>query len=207
MAIDETLHSRQSRFDARCSASQRLLSRATLSRRIINLAVSRTVKCPHIWRERMIRTSFFSSFRRTKKNHSAGEDTVGTHCTLRNMDKAIEPRSVSFQFPGAPSSMGSNPTRISFSLFLPTTFDDIPIYSQLLAGTLYDQIPSRKTLFPLYPISSPSVILFSSFSLFLSSRLFSRYLIPFPYIFIFFRFNISSFIASNIYSGPYKIFA
>lgn len=161
----------------------------------------------------MIRTSFFSSFRRTKKNHSAGEDTVGTHRTLRNMDKAIEPRSVSFQFPGAPSSMGSNPPRISFSLFLPTTFDDIPIYSQLLAGTLYDQIPSRKTLFPLYPISSPSVILFPSlsisfsFSLFLSSRLFSRYLILFPYIFIFFRFNISSFIASNIYSGPYKLFA
>ncbi|EFN60713.1 hypothetical protein EAG_09352 [Camponotus floridanus] len=102
-------------------------------------------------------SKLFEKYTRTEKNHSAGEDTVGTHRTLRNMDKAIEPRSVSFQFPGAPSSMGSNPPRISLSLFLPTTFDDIPIYSQLLAGTLYDQIPSRKTLFPLYPISSPSM--------------------------------------------------
>lgn len=97
------------------------------------------------------------------------------------MDKAIEPRSVSFQFPGAPSSMGSGPPPL-FAL-PPSTFDDIPIYSQLLAGTLYDQIPSRKTLFPLYPISFPSVIPSLPRH---PPLVFSRYLILFPYIFIFF---------------------
>lgn len=66
----------------------------------------------------------------------------------------------------------------------PSTFDDIPIYSQLLAGTLYDQIPSRKTLFSPYPISSPFVILSLSYSV-PSFLVFSRYLIFFPHIFFF----------------------
>lgn len=125
--------------------------------------------------------SFFR-FLRDQKNHSAGENTVGTHRALRNMDKAIEPRSVSFQFPGAPSSMGSSP--LPLSALPPSTFDDIPIYSQLLAGTLYDQIPSlarRSSLYTLYLPFRYSVPFRPSLL-----RALSRYLILFRYIFILF---------------------
>lgn len=89
-------------------ASRRPLSRGTSSRGIINLAASGTIKRPHEGKNDSHLSSHFLWDQ--KKNHSAGENTVGTHRALRNMDKAIEPRFVSFQFPGAPSSMGSNPS-------------------------------------------------------------------------------------------------
>lgn len=87
----------------------------------------------------------------------------------------------------------------------PSTFDDIPIYSQLLAGTLYDQIPSRKTLLPPYPISSPSVIL--SLSLSPASCLLPIFDPPSLYLHLFYlRFNISPFTANNLYADPREIF-
>lgn len=51
---------------------------------------------------------------------------------------AGEPRSVSFQFPAASSPMGFSAHRLTHPQ--PRVFDDIPIYSQLLAGTLYAEL-------------------------------------------------------------------
>lgn len=153
-------------------------------------------------------THLSSRFHGTEKNHSAGENTVGTHRALRNMDKAIEPRSVSFQFPGASSSISSNPPR-TFFLPLPSR----PPPSTTFQFILSYWLARFTTKFPLARLSSLCTLylplpLFSS-SLSLSSRplssldIWSSFLISSS----FFRFNISPFTASNIYSGPCKIFA
>lgn len=65
---------------------------------------------------------FLPRFLGTEKNHSAGENTVGAHRARRNMDKAIEPHSVSFQFPGAPSSMGFSPSSPSSATSSPPRY-------------------------------------------------------------------------------------
>lgn len=142
-----------------------------------------------------------SSFHGTEKNHSAGENTVGTHRALRNMDKAIEPRSVSFQFPGAPFSMGSNPPRTFFLLSPPPPLTALHLrrHSNLFSAAGWHALRpnslSQDSLPYIFPFRY-SVPL--SFSLSLSSPLvFSRYLILFIYIYIyiliFFQFNISPF--------------
>jgi hypothetical protein len=127
---------------------------------------------------------FLFVFPGIEKNHSAGENTVGTHHALQNMDKAIEPRFVSFQFPGAPFSMGSNPSLPRRRLPVPyrpppsTTFQFIlscwlarfttkfPLARRSCLRTLY-------LLLPLFcPLSPP------------------EYLILLPHIFIFFPFGL-----------------
>lgn len=83
----------------------------------------------------------------SEKNHSAGENVVGDGAWCRNVEHgesqpdsqpAGEPRSVSFQFPAASSPMGFSAHRLTHPQ--PRVFDDIPIYSQLLAGTLYAEL-------------------------------------------------------------------
>lgn len=143
---------------------------------------SGTIKRPH---EGEDDSHLSFRFYRTKKNHSVGENTVGTYRALRNMDKAIEPRSVSFQFPGAPSSMGSSPSLSSTSPYHPppsTTFQFI-LSCWLARFTTKFPLARRSSLHTLY--LSPFAIL----SLFYSAPsflVFSRYLILFPNIFIFF---------------------
>jgi len=141
--------------------------------------------------KQMIRI-FLTRFLESEKNHSADENTVG------GTSRAEHGQSHRAAFRLVPIPWGTilngfqailpdplPPVCPFVSLRPPSTFDDIPIYSQLLAGTLYDQIPSRKTLFS---ISSPPAILScprSPCSISpLSGR--SRYLILFSYIFIFF---------------------
>ncbi|KYN33115.1 hypothetical protein ALC56_12591 [Trachymyrmex septentrionalis] len=73
----------------------------------------------------------------------------------RGLERSGEIRTPRFFAKRAGHGSGPLPTYLPTSPYHPSTFDDIPIYSQLLAGTLYDQIPSRKTLFSPYPISFP----------------------------------------------------
>lgn len=87
-----------------------------------------------------------------KKITRGGENTVGTYRALRNMDKAIEPRSVSFQFPGAPFSMGSSPSLSSTSpYYLPpsTTFQFI-LSCWLARFTTKFPLARRSSLHTLY---------------------------------------------------------
>lgn len=123
-------------------------------------------------REKMIRIFLLVSTG-PKKITRDGENTVGTYRALRNMDKAIEPRSVSFQFPGAPFSMGSSPSLSSTPPHHPppsTTFQFI-LSCWLARFTTKFPLARRSSLHTLYlplPPSRPSLLLYSFLSAFLT---------------------------------------
>lgn len=115
------------------------------------------------------------------------------------MDKAIEPRFVSFQFPGAPSSIGSSPSLSSSSPYHPppsTTFQFIlscwlarfttkfPLARRSSLHTLYLPLP----LFCPLSYSAPSFLVFSRYLIFFSNI----------FIFFFFCFNIWPFIVNHL---------
>lgn len=140
-----------------------------------------------------------------KKITRGGENTVGTYRALRNMDKAIEPRSVSFQFPGAPSSMGSSPSLSSSS---PPTTLHLRRHSNLFSAAGWhalrpnslsqDALLSIPYIFPFH--YSVSLLLCTFFSgLFTIFDLLSSYLHLFSFGLIYRH------LSSIIYS-PYEIF-
>jgi hypothetical protein len=157
---------------------------------------------------------FLPRFLGIEKNHSADENTVGGHIarggTWTKPSSGIPSRSNS---PGyhpqwVPAPPGSPPP--SSLLHPPSTALHLRRHSNLFSAAGWHALRPNSLsqdalpyIFPSRYSTLPSLPLLDSP---LSGR--SRYLILFPYIFIFFlRLNISPFTAANLYSGPHEMFA
>lgn len=204
--IDKILHSGRSRFDTQLVGA----FSATLSRRIINLAASGTIKCSHEGEDDDSHIFLLVSagpkkitrLVRIQSEHIARCGTwtkPSSRVPSRSNSPGHHPQWV-LTHPESPFPSSCPPPSTTFqfilSCWLARFTTKFPLARRSSLCTLYLLLP----LF-CFPLSL-------SFSSSLSSRLLSSLDIWSSFLISssFFRFNISPFTTSNIYSGPYKIF-